>query len=172
MLSNLIRPISVKKFLDATKFTHFWFLVVCCIKTAIQCRLTVTYINIIPRATSQRAMSFWRLNTGRITRRNVHHPITDKVVSRSQMDVDWIIDQIYLITASASDLTHNSLIWYNAYNRRLRMNTVNYEQQSYKCLHSPCVASPVRKPTREAQGSADRSMKSPSLFPLFCSTNL
>ena len=32
--------------------------------------------------------------------------------------------------------------------------------------HSPCVASPVRKPTREAQGSADQSMKKPILASL------
>ena len=31
---------------------------------------------------------------------------------------------------------------------------------------SPCVASPVRKPNREAQGSADQSMKKPILVSL------
>jgi len=39
-------------------------------------------------------------------------------------------------------------------------------QYTHLVTHSPRVASPVRKPTREAQGSADQSMKKPILVSL------
>jgi len=47
--------------------------------------------------------------------------------------------------------------------RRRSFDTIRYD--THNC-YSPCMASPVRKPTGEAQGSADQSMKKPILVSL------
>jgi len=50
--------------------------------------------------------------------------------------------------------------------RRRSYDTIRYDTIRYSHCYSPCMASPVRKPTGEAQGSADQSMKKPILVSL------